>query len=1167
MRSLVSLVVLMAAGLVAADWTPLFDGKTLRGWTRAGYCNGQADYTVEDGCIVGTTKVKTPNSFLLADKQYANFVLEFDFKVPEGMNSGVQIRSICDPSVKDGRVHGYQVEIDPSPRAWTAGIYDEARRGWLYNLTKIKDTKAADAAKHAFKPEDWNHIRVEAINDRIRTWLNGVPVADLTDGLTRKGVIALQVHATGDPKPKQIRWRNLRIQDLGDGGTTRDHLGDPAERMGARPPADATVLVGADGNVSGLQAEKGPDAPLPWKVTDGVLEIVPGKGSVTTRKPFGDFRMHAEFNVNGKPKHSQDDGNSGIYIQRRYELQILNSYRQPLAFNECGALYRTKSPDRNACRPAGEWQSYDIVFRSPRWGKDGTKTEDARISVSQNGILIHDNVAIPNKTGAGRPEGPTPDVIRIQDHGNPVRFRNVWVEELQTIDRAMSEEDAAKAALRTYTFGDSRVPLIALESRAEKADEATRSSLESDMIELLNDPKVTDDAKDFACRLLFRIGSPNAVPALAKALASERLSGRACAALAAISGKEATEALRAGLALKLSSPAKGRIMNALAERQDAGAVPLLVPFLQDQDEALVGAALAALGNLGGNDALQAIQGATTPAALAAVRGRALLGCAGHAAKNGDPATAEALLAKLTDPTNAMRTRLGAYGLLCQIRGDKGVDVALSLLAMKDVPLCDLGAQLVPGLPGGKATTARLCAAIQTLPPTGKSVLVPALAARGDRSAAASLQALLGTPGPLRAEAIKAVGALGSAASVTPLLTLAVATGDEAALAHEALVRLPDEKVDAELIAVLRGPAELAARNVAVTVLAERGCSNAIPALAETIASHADSKLGRECWKALRDLAPGTTAELARLLNLLPGLDDRGELREAERTLATVGGKIEDAKARDELIVATLGKVKGRAKATAISLAGKFPAAASLNALTAALQDEDEDIRYAALKALMEWPDASPAPALLAFAKETKAEAHHALAIRGYVRLVSLAVDNEDDLKAKLAAAMDIARRDAEKTLIKESMSALRITELKAKNGKQYELVRKGFHAGGQVYIDRQYVFTEVPSFLATADLIKTSMNDRGSRAKDQTTFRISRPATIVVCYDNRAKTCPGWLKSWKKLDQRLSSTDRACKLELYAKRFPAGKVEINGNSPVPNVAANHIIGITAAPIP
>jgi hypothetical protein len=397
--------------------------------------------------------------------------------------------------------------------------------------------------------------------------------------------------------------------------------------------------------------------------------------------------------------------------------------------------------------------------------------------------------------------------------------------------------------------------------------------------------------------------------------------------------------------------------------------------------------------------------------------------------------------------------------------------------------------------------------------------------------------------------------------------VAVAGGDEAKLAADALGRLPDAEVDSELIASLKGDSDVPTKSVAVAVLARRGCAAAIPAMADVIASAADSGLSRDCWKALRDLTPGKASEFARLLALLPGVSDRSELRDAERTLSTVAGKVADTTARDELIVATLGKTKGPAKATAIDLAGKFPAPASLAVLTESLKDPEEAVQYAAVKALMDWSDSAPAPALLAFAKDTPSVSHHALAIRGYVRLVSTAAASEDELKTKLNAAMDIARRDEDKALIKAAMSSLRITDLKAKNGKLYELVPKGFQKGGLVYIDRAYVFTDIPEFLATADLIKTSMMDRGERAKDQTTFHINRPATIVVCYDGRAKTCPGWLKDWKKLGQRISTTDGACKLELYAKAFPAGKVEINGNSPVPDVSANHIIGVTSAPIP
>jgi len=186
-------------------WQDLFDGESLNGWTLK---NGKAKFTVEDGCIVGTTVLGEPNSFLCTDVIYGDFVLEYEFLVHPKMNSGVQIRSNSYPEYKDGRVHGYQVEIDPSDRAWTAGIYDEARRGWIYNLENN------EAARKAFKQGEWNHIRVEAKGDSIKTWLNGVPAADLTDGMTSRGFIGLQVHSTKEKEPMEIRWRNIRLQDL-----------------------------------------------------------------------------------------------------------------------------------------------------------------------------------------------------------------------------------------------------------------------------------------------------------------------------------------------------------------------------------------------------------------------------------------------------------------------------------------------------------------------------------------------------------------------------------------------------------------------------------------------------------------------------------------------------------------------------------------------------------------------------------------------------------------------------------------------------------------------------------------------------------------------------------------------------------------------------------------
>lgn len=196
-------------------WIDLFDGNTLEGWVQRG---GTAPYRIEDGAIVGTTvpgrdvdgkRVSgTDNTFLCTERHYGDFVLELEFKVDPSMNSGVQIRSNSFDWFKNGRVHGYQIEIDPSERAWTGGIYDEARRGWLINLEDKPE------AQKAYKQNEWNHFRIEAKGENIKTWVNGIPVADLDDFMTQRGFIALQVHASKAEEPMEIRWRNIRLIDL-----------------------------------------------------------------------------------------------------------------------------------------------------------------------------------------------------------------------------------------------------------------------------------------------------------------------------------------------------------------------------------------------------------------------------------------------------------------------------------------------------------------------------------------------------------------------------------------------------------------------------------------------------------------------------------------------------------------------------------------------------------------------------------------------------------------------------------------------------------------------------------------------------------------------------------------------------------------------------------------
>jgi hypothetical protein len=553
-----ALCLVLAAGPVNGaeneQWEPLFNGRNLDGWTRRG---GEAKYKAVDGVIVGTTVPDTPNSFLCTDRLFGDFILELEFNVDPGLNSGVQIRSESHRAYRDGRVHGYQVEIDPSERAYSGGIYDEARRGWLFR------PEGNEAAKKAFKQGDWNQYRIEAIGDSIKTWLNGVQVADLTDSMTPIGFIALQVHSTDSDRPLQVRWRNIRIQDLhghtsgwihfdqdldgeldtalplqdldrrwdemhfehpymGDwqvegstdspisaaqvialgrgkyrvnllqefdsrakpvwvmngrdgftGHTPGGHSilfrsGDwfgmiqdsslvdnrftvgnnvltvekegedgwssemkrvkrSSPTLGAEPPAGAVVLF--DGaNLDEWWTAK--NKPAGWKIVEGgAVEIAPGSGSIVTKRKFADVKLHMEFRTPFMPTaRGQGRGNSGVYIQDRYEVQILDSYGLEGRDNECGGVYQVAAPRVNMCAPPMQWQTYDITFQTARVDSDGAKTRNARMTVVHNGVTIHEDLEIPGPTGGSRnkKEISEPDIILLQDHGNRVQYRNIW---------------------------------------------------------------------------------------------------------------------------------------------------------------------------------------------------------------------------------------------------------------------------------------------------------------------------------------------------------------------------------------------------------------------------------------------------------------------------------------------------------------------------------------------------------------------------------------------------------------------------------------------------------------------------------------------------------------------------------------------------------------------
>jgi hypothetical protein len=189
--------------------------------------------------------------------------------------------------------------------------------------------------------------------------------------------------------------------------------------------------------------------PVEWKIAGGAMEVVPGKGSIMTKQTFQDFQLHVEFNV---PRASSDangqkGGNSGVYLQRRYEIQILDSYGVEAKNNDCGAIYKVKAPDKNMCKKPGQWQIYDITFRAARFAKENghpKKTKNARVTVLHNGVVIHGDVEIPHKTGAGQPEGAEARPILLQDHGDRVRFRNMWIVPLDEAQQVKEPKEKSK---------------------------------------------------------------------------------------------------------------------------------------------------------------------------------------------------------------------------------------------------------------------------------------------------------------------------------------------------------------------------------------------------------------------------------------------------------------------------------------------------------------------------------------------------------------------------------------------------------------------------------------------------------------------------------------------------------------------------------------------------
>lgn len=445
---LLTLLLISSLGFAQDGWVDLIKGKNLKGWKQL---NGNAKYEVVDGAIVGTTITNTPNSFLATKKDYADFVLEFDFKVDPKLNSGVQIRSHSLKEYNNGRVHGYQIEIDPSDRAWSAGIYDEARRGWLYPLANNPK------AQKAFKQNGWNHYHIEAIGNNLRTWINGVPAANLIDDADASGFIALQVHGIGNDKNKegiQVIWKNIRIatenldvyrwsykEELKQISTIPNTLTDQEKANGWKLLWDGKTTSGW----RGANMDAFPDGG--WIIKDKSLTVTESGGGesthggdIVTEKQYGNFELSLDFKLstgaNSGIKYFVIEGqNKGVGSAIGLEFQLLDDKIHPDAKNGVGGNRTISSlydlipalETKKVNRP-GQWNHARIVVNGQHvehWLNKQMVLEYNRGTQIFRALVQKSKYAKYPNFGEHK-QGH----ILLQDHGNTVSFKNIKIREL-----------------------------------------------------------------------------------------------------------------------------------------------------------------------------------------------------------------------------------------------------------------------------------------------------------------------------------------------------------------------------------------------------------------------------------------------------------------------------------------------------------------------------------------------------------------------------------------------------------------------------------------------------------------------------------------------------------------------------------------------------------------
>lgn len=410
-----------AARVQAEDgWIDLFNGRDLTGWQPlllvgqppTTHRETAGSWLARNGQIVCTGQRP---GWLRFDKQYGDFELELEYKLPRDGNSGVIVRS---PGRGLPSASGMEVQIIDDDSAKWGNLRAVQRTSAIYGVVGLEKPSARP-------PGEWNKLRVACGGDQIRVWLNDrlTLSANMNDypelsSRPRSGYIGLYNFAGG---ANGAAFRNIRIREL-------NQADEPTLAAGDGTNEWIDLLNGTD--LGNWKAVNG--GPAQWNLTPEYIEVVPTAGNIQTSRAFENFELHLDFWVPRMPdKQGQARANSGVYLQGRYEIQVLDSYGQhPPTDQDCGALYNVIAPSTNACRPPEQWQQLDVTFRAPQRASEGD-IRPGRLTVKLNGATIINDHPVSTPTGGALDQRVgTAGPLMLQAHGARVRFRNIRVREL-----------------------------------------------------------------------------------------------------------------------------------------------------------------------------------------------------------------------------------------------------------------------------------------------------------------------------------------------------------------------------------------------------------------------------------------------------------------------------------------------------------------------------------------------------------------------------------------------------------------------------------------------------------------------------------------------------------------------------------------------------------------